>query len=271
MNKPLVSVIVPTKNSAKTLERCLESIRKQTYPNMEIIVVDNYSTDETREIARKYADKVLMKGNERSAQVNFGVKNSSGKYIYEVGSDFVLEPTVVEEAVELAERLELDGVLIHNTSDPSVSFWAKVRKLERDCYKDDPHHVAVRFLRRDFFERLGGFDERLVAGEDYDLHRRFLEAGGKLGMIKSEEVHIGEPKSLWEIAKKFYYYGKTLGKAGVDRRAVKQLGPLRSSYLRHWKEFVRHPILTIGFLIYNVVKYGCALVGFVRGSLSHER
>lgn len=56
---PLVSIIIPTYNSAKTLEICLQAIKAQSYQNIEIIVVDNNSLDETKEIAQKYADKVI--------------------------------------------------------------------------------------------------------------------------------------------------------------------------------------------------------------------
>ena len=59
MENPLVSVIIPTYNSSRTLEKCLESIKNQTYKNIEIIVVDNNSTDNTKEIAKKFADKAI--------------------------------------------------------------------------------------------------------------------------------------------------------------------------------------------------------------------
>ena len=115
------------------------------------------------------------------------------------------------------------------------------------------------------FFTISGFDENLVACEDYDLHNRLIEAGFKVGKIKSQEVHIGEPKSLWEIAKKHYYYGKTIGEfiKRNPEKARKQLTPLRASYLRHWKNFLTHPILTIGFVIYQSVRYSSAGLGFI--------
>ncbi len=63
---PLVSVIIPTRNSTRTIEICLQSIKKQSYPKNEIIVVDNYSWDKTKKIAQKYA-KVYNKSPERSS------------------------------------------------------------------------------------------------------------------------------------------------------------------------------------------------------------
>ena len=263
--KPLVSIIIPTLNSGRFLEKCLISVRRQTYSNIEVIVVDNHSTDKTREIAEKYADLVLLKGPERSAQVNFGVKHARGKYVYRVDSDFIVEPFVVEEAVKKCEMEGFDAICVHNTSDPNASFWARVRKLERDCYVYDKLNVAARFLRKDVFERIGGFDERLVAAEDYDLHNRLVKYGFKIGYIKAKEIHIGEPESLSEIAKRHYYYGKTL-KNFIATNAVvglKQISPIRPSFIRNWKRFAECPTLTLGFFIYQVVKYFSAGLGFL--------
>jgi glycosyltransferase involved in cell wall biosynthesis len=67
MSSPLVSVIIPTRNSGTTLANCLQSVKDQTYPNIELIVVDNFSTDNTQEIARTYTDHVYERGPERCA------------------------------------------------------------------------------------------------------------------------------------------------------------------------------------------------------------
>jgi len=264
-DKPLVSVVVPTFNSERFLEKCLGSVRAQTYPDIEVIVVDNYSVDRTMKIARKYADLVLLKGSERSAQVNFGVKHARGEYVYRVDSDSILEPNVVEEAVKKCELEGFDAVCVHNTSDPSVSFWARVRKLERDCYADDELNVAARFSRKEAFERVGGLNENLVAAEDYDLHNRMLKHGFRIGHVKSKELHIGEPRSLLEAARKHYYYGKTVRKF-VDanpERGMKQISPIRPAFIRNRKKFAKQPILAIGFVIYQLVKYISAGLGFL--------
>jgi glycosyltransferase involved in cell wall biosynthesis len=264
-NKPLVSIIIPTRNSADTIDACLRSIRGQSYSNLEIIVVDNYSHDQTLDIATEYGAKVYLKGPERSAQVNFGVSKAKGKYVYRVDSDFVLEPTVVSEAVQTCEKKGYDGIAVHNTSDPNISFWAKVRKMERDSYKDDNVNVAARFWKKEVFESVGGFDINLIAGDDYDLQNRLLKSGCRIGRIKSQETHVGEPKNMAEILKKHYYYGQNIGRfVQKDQpRALTQLNPLRPSLIKGLSRSARQPTLIVGFLVYQFLRYSAASLGML--------
>ena len=259
---PLVSIIVPTRNSQATIERCLMSIRQQDYANLEIIVVDNHSRDRTRELAEKYADKIFLKGPERGAQVNFGVEKAAGKYVYRVDSDFVLNSSVVSEAVAKSEQNGFDAIIVHNTSDPSISFWAKVRKMERDSYKNDELNVAARFWSKEAFLAVGGFDESLVAGDDYDLHNRLANRGFRFGRVKAEEVHIGEPKNLAEVFRKHYYYGKNIGffVRKNQQRALAQLSPLRFSIIRGFKSSGK-PALIAGFFVYQFLRYAAVGLG----------
>src|SRR5205809_4820028 len=151
----LVSVIVRTRNSAVFLRRCLESIRSQTYAPLEIVVVDNHSTDETKTIARNYTPLVLDWGPERSAQVNHGVLHASGKYIYKVDSDFVLAPEVVASCVAEVHK-GFDAIVVHNSPDVNVGWIARIRKFEVDMYKFDITHSSARFMSKHVFERMGG-------------------------------------------------------------------------------------------------------------------
>jgi glycosyltransferase involved in cell wall biosynthesis len=261
---PLVSIVVPTKNSSNTLAMTLESISTQTYRNYEIIIVDNHSTDATFNIAKRYTDKIYIIGPERTAQVNFGIKSAQGKYVYRIDSDWILEPTVLEQAVKKCENEGFDAILIHNSDDSGISFWGQVRKFERDMYQQDDLNVAVRFIRKDVFDKVGYFDENMVAGEDYDLHNRILAAGYKVGRISAKETHIGAPRSLMELIKKHYYYGTTLPEflAKNPKRGVKQLSPLRPAYAKHWRQFFRHPVMAAGFMIYQGARYSAAILGY---------
>lgn len=261
-----VSVIIPTRNSGAYLERCLASVTAQTYSPIEIIIVDNFSTDETPALAAAHADKFLQAGPERSAQFNAGVRAASGTYIYRVDADFVLDPRVVEQAVA-ACNAGADVVAVHNDSDSKAGLWAKVRNFERSMYRDDDLIVGARFMTKAAFNAVNGFDEQLIAGEDYDLHNRLLKHGFIVARIPAGEVHLGEPRSLREIIGKSFFYGGTIGpflsKSGA--RGVRQLSPLRSAYVRHWPEFLKHPFLALAFLAMQVTKYAAGALGLVFG------
>ncbi len=262
---PLVSVLIPTKNSAAHLEACIASVRAQRYSNVETIVIDNDSTDATAEIAGAKADLVLHAGNERSQQLNAGARRARGKYLYRIDADFVLDPEVIGEAVRLCETGAYDAVAVHNDSDPRVSFWAQVRNFERSMYKYDATIVGARFFSKDAFEAVGGFDEDLIAGEDYDIHNRLLAAGYRIGRIAPAETHLGEPASLLEFAAKSYFYGQSIGtfvrKSGA--RGWRQVSPVRTAFFRHWKAFAEHPVLALGLLVMQFVKYTCGGAGFL--------
>ena len=221
--KPLVSVIVPTKNSEKFLEITLKSVRDQTYEKIELIVVDNYSSDGTKTIALKYTDKVFNKGSERSSQVNYGAKLARGKYLYRIDHDFYVEP--------------------------------------RDMYKNDPLIVGSRFWSKKVFESVGGFNEEMVACEDYDLHNRILQKGFKIARIRAQEIHLVEPRSLKEIVVKSYEYGRTLRAIVVQGRLKYQLSPIRFAFIKHIHKFMLHPMLASGFFVMNLSKYFAFQVG----------
>ena len=270
-DRPLVSVIIPTKNSSKTLALCLDSIKNQDYKNIEIMVVDNYSTDDTIKIANGYANKIYTFSPERSSQMNYGARKSSGKYIYRVDSDFVLEPQIISEAVNLAESNSYAAIIIHNSSDPTVSFWAKVRKFERDMYQSDDLNIAVRFIRRDVFLSVGGFDTRLVYGEDYDLHNRII-AEYEVGRINAKELHLGEYKSIKDVAKVYFYYGQNtaLFLKKNKLRGFRQISPIRKGYLKHYREFLRHPYMATGFIVYQIVRYSSGFIGMLVEKINHQ-
>lgn len=269
MNQPLVSIIVPTKNSASTLEACLQSLRAQTYANVEIIVVDNFSTDATQEIGRKYAQKVFSQGPERSAQVNYGVEQASGEFVYKVDSDFIVDLRVVEQCLVEIEK-GMDAVVVHNSPDVRVSWIAKIRKFEVDMYKYDITHSSARFLKKGVYQAIGGFNSKITAGEDYDFQNKLNRAGYKTGFVEAEALHLGEPTHFWRHMKKYYDYGKDFVNyySTNKRESGKQLTPFRNVYAKNWRVFLRHPLKAVCFAGYTLSKYSFALTGFIMSTLN---
>lgn len=267
---PLVSIIIPTFNAERYLEKTLAGIRGQTYKNIEIIVIDQGSIDKTKEVAKKYHCRFFLDLNgERASHVNLGVKKARGKYCYRVDDDFILEPKIVAQCVERCESDNLDGIAVHNTSAEGLGFWADVRKLERNCYKDDDLNIAVRFFSKKAFEKVGGFDINLFGPEDYDFHNRFVALGFKYGRVKAIERHLGEPKSLKDIFKKSFIYGQEMARyfRKHPQRARKQLNPVRPAFLRHFRDFLSQPILALGFLLMWITKFFAGGLGFLKAHL----
>ncbi len=268
MSQPLVSVIVPTYNSASLLRLCLESIRDQSYKNIELLVVDNNSNDDTKAIAREFTDHVFNKGPERSAQVNYGVTQAKGEYVYKVDSDFVLDTEVVQQCITRASE-GFDAVVVHNSPDVRVSWIAKIRKFEVDMYKYDITHSSARFVRKEAYEAVGGFNDKITAGEDYDFQNKLNRQKYKTGFVDAEALHLGEPKKLWPHMKKYYDYGRDFVnyKAENEEESKEQLGFVRSIYIQHWRKFINHPLAGMKFIAYNLLKYAFGGAGFIIGKI----
>ena len=261
--QPVVSVVVPTRNSSQYLAECLSSIRAQTYAAVELIVVDNHSDDGTVDIAHCYADAIYTAGPERSAQVNAGVRAATGTYVFRVDADFRLEPEVIAECVEHMRRGK-HAVVVHNTADPTVGRLARVRKFEVDMYKYSLDHTAARFLARDVFFAVGGLREDVTAGEDYDFQNRLRRAGVLTVFADAEAVHLDEPTWLGPVLRKYFRYGRDFPNYrrynGIESR--RQLSFVRRDYLHHWRRFLAHPALAGMFVAYHCAKFAAGALGY---------
>lgn len=259
--KKLVSVIVPTKNSERAIARCLISVKNQTYHKIEIINIDNNSTDKTKEIARKYA-KVYNKGPERTFQRNFGAKKARGEYLFFIDSDMELTPNIVKECVKLASKY--DAIIIEENNIGST-FWSRCRSFEKKMYIGDEDIVAARFFRKKVFESLGGYDEELLLNEDISLHQTIKSEGYKIGRIKSFLNHY-EDDTFIEIIRTSFFYGQSLHKFmkkhplyGVKYNTLSRL----KAYAKNWRLFLKEPIYGAGSVIRKFIEYIFAFAGMM--------
>jgi arabinofuranan 3-O-arabinosyltransferase len=250
-----VSVIVATRNSGRTLDRCLASVRRQSQPRVELIVVDNHSSDDTPAIAGTYADVVATMGPERSAQRNHGASISHGEILVFVDSDMVLDDDVVAQGVRLLQESSAPAAIIPEVSF-GEGFWTQCRVLERQCYLGDELVEAARVYRRSAFNAVGGYDATLHAAEDWDLSRR---VAGRLRLPRTEariQHDEGRTTVRGAFQKRRYYapgYLRYLRKSG--RGALRQGNAvLRPAFIRHWRVLVQHPVLTAGMLSLKTVE-----------------
>lgn len=188
-------MVVTTRNEAKNIETCLRSIRAQSWSDVEVIVVDNASTDDTKRLAQPLADLVVDRGPERSAQRNHGLLDlSTGEFAMYVDADMVLSPKLLERAV--AHMTDSACVALH--IDETVlgrGLLAAVRRYERGFYSGTVVDGA-RFFRRATIEQLGGFDGEMPPGpEDWDLDKR-LKRLGRIDLLP----HLPTDWASWELA-----------------------------------------------------------------------
>ncbi|MFZ0130230.1 MAG: glycosyltransferase [Candidatus Dormiibacterota bacterium] len=256
----VVSVVVTTRNSGQMLGACLASIRGQTYTAVELIVVDNHSSDDTLTVAARYADQVVTIGPERSAQRNHGASLTTGAALLFVDADMVLDPGVVAEGISLLHSSGLPAVMIPEETI-GVGFWTACRALERGCYTGDDTIEAARLYTRSAFVAAGGFDTDLNGGEDWDLSRRVAQRRRlprTRAMIHHDE---GRTRLRAVYTKRRYYapgYLAFVRKHG--RGAMAQGNPIfRAAYVRNWRTLGRHPLLTAGMFTLKAVELAAVL------------
>ena len=266
---PLVSVVVPTRNSARTLGRLLRSLQAQSYPAIEIVVVDNDSSDDTLSIASEYADILVTRGPERSAQRNQGVALSSGEYVLILDSDMVVAPATVAACVAAAQETHAAAVVVPERTMGS-GFLARCRALERRCYEGDPTIEAARFFTRHAFTSFGGYDNTLTGPEDWDLPARMKRSSEVVSRAKDALIaHDEEGVRLGAHLRKKYYYGKSFGPY-VRRHpdlARTQLTPLRPAILRNWRRLAAEPVLGVGVIALKMADFAAGGLGLASATL----
>ncbi len=262
-NHDLVTVVITTRNSIRTIERCVDSIRLQDVTAIEVIVVDNHSDDGTVEAVRDKVDRLIVAGPERCAQRNVGIWQASGLYTLIVDSDMVLNANVVRMALSAINMSGAAAVVIPEQSF-GTGFWARCKQRERSFYHSDRRTTAARFFRTAALRELGGYDEYLVSGEDWDLSIRATESPAFAdAVIQHDEGHL----RLTSLASKKFYYGKFLPRfiAKHGRKALIRLNPARPSLLINVHVLSRTPRLFAGLLIMKATEAAAGIAGMVIG------
>lgn len=269
---PDLTVVVPTRNAGRTIEACLESIGNQRGSTIELIVVDNHSTDQTRVIAKRFADRVILAGPERSTQRNVGLHVARAPLVAFFDADMVLTPDVCAEASAMFATTEAAGVIVPETSF-GEGFFARCRALEKRLYLGNADVEAARVFATDDVRSIGGYREDLVAGEDWDLSDR-IEAGApnrRLHRTEAPILHDDGRISLRETFRKKQYYGVTFVRY-VRTRTDDRPRRLARPELRSAGDLLRiDPLATGGLVVLKAVEAAGLAVGAAKGLSADKR
>ncbi len=273
--KNKISVIITTKNEEKNIGNLLESLQKQTFKNFEIIVVDNNSSDKTKEIAKEFGAEVYNKGPERSAQRNFGVEKSKGNYVLILDADMILEPEVLEELNEEISKDDEIKTLSIKEEPIGDSFWAKCKKLEIEFYSSNPDSRihAARCFDKKVFEEFGGYDLNLTGPEDWDLPERINKKYPKKYFTNSKIFHNEGDYGLLRILKKKFYYAQKastyISKHNMKLTDSKFVYFLRPEFYKYSHLWIKNIFVSLGLIFMLTLETFAGGFGFLYGKLKN--
>lgn len=191
---PLVSIVIPTLNEQEFLPKLLKSISEQDFENYEVIVADANSKDDTRKIAKDYGAKVV-EGGMPGVGRNRGAEISKGKYLFFFDADVILPDDFLKSAISEMESREIELSTCESipiSSEPLDPLFFEIYNISSkiaSLMKGAPIMGYAFFVTKDLFERTGGFNEKIVFGEDYDLAKRAAKKG-KFKILNSVGLNV---------------------------------------------------------------------------------
>jgi glycosyltransferase involved in cell wall biosynthesis len=225
---PLISCIVPVYNGERFIAPTIESILRQTVPRLEIVVVDDGSTDGTRERLHEYSTHVHLIGKDNGGHAsarNRGIEASKGEFIAFLDADDLWHREKLARQLRRFEvRPEIGVSFTH-----IINFSGEPPQLDADPEFSPqgalPGYTSVTMLaRRDLFDRIGLFDESLRHGNDRDWLLRAAEQDVAIDLLPSSLVfrrlHDSNRSASLAVESRAEYV--RILKASLDRRRARQ-------------------------------------------------
>lgn len=215
INSPLVTVIIPAYNEEKYIQKCLDSLKNQTLENFEIIVVDDGSTDSTRQIASKLGVKVtsLTHGGPGRAK-NYGARIASGKILVFLDADMFVEKSYLKKIIKpIIERKCIATYTTQEFVSNTNNIWSRCWNInlelpisQRISKKDTTIGQAFRAILRNKFLKIGGFNPLWGYIDDRSLSALTL----KPYPIRNATCYHRNPESLKETFLAARWIGRSI-------------------------------------------------------------
>lgn len=206
MKKPLVSIIIPTFNNRSTIQETLDSVYKQSYANIEVIVVDDGSTDGVMDEVLKYtyekpSHKIISQTNKGpSSARNLGFENSRGEFLVFLDADDTIARTYIEECVNIFLGKPHLGIVFAEThlmeSQTGVfnlANYSPTTIMQQNCFP------ISAMIKAELFREIGLFDTNLYYGEDWEMWIRYTQRNDQ----------------IYKIEKPLFFYRKRFSKDSI--------------------------------------------------------
>ena len=212
--QPKISVIIPMRNSSKYLEDCLKSVCNQDYPYYEVLIIDDFSSDNSVEIAKKYPVKIISLDNNYGAAIarNKGAEKARGEILVFTDTDVIIERTCLSQIAEgmTSFNSHFSGIVGRLADDsPQENFASSYKNLYMHyTYGLLPEEISVFYtsiaaIKKDTFHVCKGFDPNYKGAsiEDMEFGERITANGYKILMNKDLKVRHLHRYSLFELLK----------------------------------------------------------------------
>ena len=257
MSLPKISIITPSYNQGPFVEWTVRSVFLQRYPNLEYILMDGGSTDETRRVLEPYADRfahyVSEKDKGQADAIHRGFAKSTGEIMSYLNSDDMLAPGALNYVAQyFADHPDVDAIYSHrctvDENNKVVWYWVLPRHNNWYMTRWDLIPQETCFWRRSLFERAGNIDPDYRFAMDYDLFVRFMQSGKLvrvnrfLGVFRkhteAKTSQLLETVGTEEIARVWKKYGLSKTKLDNLRAARFFNGVNRRGGRFAWKRIV---------------------------------
>jgi glycosyltransferase involved in cell wall biosynthesis len=212
---PNVSIIIPAHNEERHIEKCIESLLAQEYREIEIIVVDNGSSDNTSKIVERYVEsyggKVRLLRMESNIGPgggrNAGASNATGEILVFVDADMVFPPDYVTKLISPIQRGE--ALLTTHANEYVANIENPWVKVQGQTVRSTGRRTGevFRAVKKDFFMSHGGFDPSLHYHDDRTF---FYKTGAKAKVVEEAYCYHNNPDTAKEIFRRNYLIGRTL-------------------------------------------------------------